>query len=47
MLRESTEDDVVAVTALSQRPEIFRYLIERGGASAGPDRVKMLVKRAR
>ncbi|HET9848375.1 MAG TPA: Mur ligase family protein [Candidatus Dormibacteraeota bacterium] len=47
MLRESGEADVIAVTALAQRPEIFRYLGERGGTSAGPDRIKALVKRAR
>lgn len=47
MLHESRASDVVAVTALSQRPEIFGYLAERGGTSAGPDRIKTLVKRAR
>ncbi|HVH65834.1 MAG TPA: Mur ligase family protein [Candidatus Acidoferrum sp.] len=47
MLRESKPADIVAITALAQRPEIFRYLRERGGVSAGPDRVKALVRRAR
>jgi cyanophycin synthetase len=47
MLHESGASDVIAVTALSQRPEIFGYLAERGGTSAGPDRIKTLVKSAR
>ena len=47
MLRESKASDVVAITALSQRPEVFGYLADRGGVSAGPDRIKALVKRAR
>jgi len=47
MLRESDADDVVAITALSQRPEIFSYLRERGGVSASPQQVRSLVGRAR
>lgn len=47
MLRESRPRDVVAVTALAQRPEIFAHLRERGGVSAPPERIKTLVKRAR
>ena len=47
MLGESKPQDVVAITALGQRPEIFRYLRERGGMSAGPDRIEALVRRAR
>jgi cyanophycin synthetase len=47
MLEESRTNDVVAVTALAQRPEVFNLLRERGGVSAGPDRVKALVRRAR
>lgn len=46
MLRESAPSDVLAVTALAQRPEIFAYLRERG-TSAGPERVKALVRLAR
>lgn len=47
MLKESGPNDVVAITALAQRPEIFGYLRERGGISAGPDRIKAIVRRAR
>jgi cyanophycin synthetase len=47
MLRESAPGDVIAITALSQRPEVFGYLRERGGASATPERIKALVKLAR
>src|SRR5205823_279901 len=45
MLHESASNDVVAVTALGQRPEIFSYLRDRGGVSAGPDRIRSLVRR--
>src|SRR3989454_3994519 len=47
MLRESDADDVIAITALAQRPEIFSYLRDRGGVSAGPQRIRSLVRRAR
>jgi cyanophycin synthetase len=47
MLQESASDDVLAITALSQRPEIFSLLRDRGGTSAGPQRIRALVKRAR
>ncbi|TMD24978.1 MAG: Mur ligase, partial [Chloroflexi bacterium] len=47
MLRESEASDVIAITALSQRPEIFSYLRDRGGVSAGPQRIRSLVRRAR
>ena len=47
MLRESGADDIIALTALSQRPEIFSYLRDRGGVSAGPQRIRSLVRRAR
>jgi cyanophycin synthetase len=47
MLNESAQGDVLAITALAQRPEIFRLLAERGGTTAGPERVKSLVRRAR
>lgn len=47
MLRESAPGDVVAITALSQRPEIFGYLRERGGVTCGPARIKTLVRLAR
>lgn len=47
MLDESVPEDVVAITALAQRPEIFSYLRERGGVSAAPTHVKDMVRRAR
>jgi cyanophycin synthetase len=47
MLAESADRDVLAITALAQRPEIFAYMKEHGAASLGPDRVKALVKRSR
>ncbi|MEO6798072.1 MAG: Mur ligase family protein, partial [Candidatus Dormibacter sp.] len=47
MLAESSDRDVLAITALAQRPEIFAYMKEHGAASLGPDRVKALVKRSR
>jgi len=47
MLRESAANDVLAITALAQRPEIFTYLRDRGSVPAGPERVRALVKRAR
>ncbi|HEY9287064.1 MAG TPA: Mur ligase family protein [Candidatus Dormibacteraeota bacterium] len=47
MLQESAPEDVVAITALAQRPEIFAYLRDRGGVSAGPDQIKAIVRRAR
>jgi cyanophycin synthetase len=47
MLRESAPGDVIAITALSQRSEVFDYLRERGGATATPERIKALVKLAR
>jgi cyanophycin synthetase len=47
MLSESQPQDVVAITGLAQRPELFAYLRGRGGAPATPDRIKALVKRSR
>jgi cyanophycin synthetase len=47
MLTESAPNDVVAITALAQRPEILKLVGERGASFAGPDRVKQLVRRAR
>ncbi len=47
MLAESSPNDVLAITALAQRPEIFAYMKVHGGVSLGPDRVKVLVRRAR
>lgn len=47
MLTTSGANDVIAITALAQRPEVFQYLRDRGGASVGPSRVRELVQRAR
>jgi cyanophycin synthetase len=47
MLEKSTPGDVVAVAALSQRPEIFALIDERGGQRASPDRVRELARAAR
>ena len=47
MLVSSGPGDVVAVTALVQRSEIFDLMKERGGSRIGPERVRQLVRRAR
>jgi cyanophycin synthetase len=47
MLEESRPGDVVAITALGQRPEIFRLLADRGGLSVAADRIRALVRQAR
>ena len=47
MLGEAAERDVLAITALAQRPEIFSYMRQQGAISLGPDRVKALVRRSR
>jgi len=47
MVRESAANDVLAITALGQRPEIFAYLRDRGASTAGAERIRALVKRAR
>jgi hypothetical protein len=47
MIAEASERDVLAITALAQRPEIFAYMKEHGAVSLGPDRVKALVRRSR
>ena len=47
MLEASAPNDVTAITALGQRPEIFQYLHDRGGAPVGPLRIRELVRRAR
>jgi cyanophycin synthetase len=46
-LDESKPGDVVSVAALSQRPEIFSFLDERGASRAGPERVRELARAAR
>jgi len=47
MVHESGANDVLAITALGQRPEIFAYLRDCGASTAGPERIRALVKRAR
>jgi len=47
MVLSSRRGDVVAITALAQRQEIFAMMEERGGVRIGPDRVRQLVRRAR
>ena len=47
MLTASAPNDVIAITALGQRPEIFQYLRGRGGAPVAPLRIRELVRRAR
>jgi cyanophycin synthetase len=47
MLSSSRPRDVVAVTALGQRPEIFDYLKRRGATRVGAARIRQLVRRAR
>ncbi len=47
MLERSRPKDVLAITALAQRPEIFDLLERRGGERVGPDRCLELVRRAR
>ncbi|HYM51286.1 MAG TPA: Mur ligase family protein [Candidatus Limnocylindrales bacterium] len=47
MLAASRPDDVVAIAALGQRPEIFALLRQRNAQPIGPDRVRELVRRAR
>ena len=47
MLERSKPGDVVAVTALIQRPEIFALMKERDAARIGPGRVRELVREVR
>jgi cyanophycin synthetase len=47
MLESARRGDVVAVTALGQRPEIFAYLEAQGATRVGPQRIRALVRRAR
>ena len=47
MLRASRPGDVIGITALAQRPEIFAMLERRGGVRADPATVKRLVRAAR
>jgi len=47
MLRRSARGDVVAVTALGMRPEIFAWLSDAGGRPLRPAEVRALALRAR
>jgi cyanophycin synthetase len=47
MLTASSPNDVIAITALAQRPEVFQFLRDRGGTSVGPSRIRELVRRGR
>jgi cyanophycin synthetase len=47
MLTTSAPNDVIAITALAQRPEVFQYLRDRGGAPVAPPRIRELVRLAR
>jgi cyanophycin synthetase len=47
MLRESKPCDVLGITALGQRPEIFELMDERGAERIGAERCRSLVRRAR
>jgi cyanophycin synthetase len=47
MLKRSRPGDIVAITALAQRPELFRLMDERGARRVGPTRCRQLVRRAR
>jgi cyanophycin synthetase len=46
-LERGVRGDVVAVTALAMRPEVFAWLEEAGGRRLSPDRVRALAARAR
>jgi cyanophycin synthetase len=47
MLGASAPNDVIAITALAQRQEVFHFLRERGGAAVAPPRIRELVRRGR
>jgi UDP-N-acetylmuramyl tripeptide synthase len=47
MANGSSPGDVVAVTALGQRPEIFAWLEERGAQRVGPEEVRRLARSVR
>src|SRR5437660_345283 len=47
MLVASREGDVVGVTALGKRAEIFGWLHDRGASRTRPERVRELVRRSR
>ncbi len=47
MVEGSRRGDVVSVTALSMRPEIFEWLASRGARHLGPAEVRRVVRRVR
>ena len=47
MIERARPGDVVAITPLIQRAEIFGLMNERGATRVGPDRLRRLVRRAR
>jgi hypothetical protein len=47
MLSAARPGDVVAITALAQRPEVFAMLDREGATRPTPARVRQLVRRAR
>jgi cyanophycin synthetase len=47
MLERSSSQDVLGITALAQRPEIFRLMDDRGARRVGPARCRRIVRRAR
>jgi hypothetical protein len=47
MLKQARETDVVAITALGQRSELFELLTEKGVRPMDPARCRQLVRRAR
>jgi cyanophycin synthetase len=47
ILERAREGDVVAITALAQRPDIFELMRERGAQRIGPARCRQLARRAR
>jgi len=47
MIEQAKRGDVIAVTALGQRPEIFAWLEERGARRLGPGDVRRLVRAVR
>jgi cyanophycin synthetase len=47
MLQQAAQGDVVALTALGQRPEVFELLHRRGATRVGSTRVRQLVRRAK
>jgi cyanophycin synthetase len=47
MLERSSAEDVIGLTALGQRPEVFAELERLGAEAADPETVRKLVRRAR